>query len=583
MFRFVRQLLSATALLLFLPAVGLGMPEPDTPAGAARRVVVLADPADAYHGLAAEIAAGEGVPVTHALSAALAADPAFLLWVAAPATLTEARLCHLGRLLAERHSLLSVGIISGTTEAEARGLWQRRAAVKGSAQFHVIAGDRIVDYSVQPPVSTPYGRDALRTVLGRADYLLYSGHGTARSWVGLRAKDVPALRPAVITTASCQTFQLWRPDSVALAFVARGAAAYAGFISSPTGDYLLGESDGVPLAHTWPDFPIGHAIQVQNRGTLRVFARFHQYFLLGDPRISLSGQAPYRVEQDSVTDGLRTLQLAGLPPGTVPIVIPDGAAYGDLEVVGIGRWMHGQLFFNSRMQAADHGDTKYLLVDQPGGEMELRLRTSASAAALAWRNLTDLADTRYIGNASELKLRAGAAICGLLWAGGLLWKQRTTPRAVVSAALLGVAVSTGLAILDTSHLGSVTVTAHPLAPNLVDSSWRALLIACAMLGFIASRGLAGRLLALLLVTFPAWLVPGILLPIAALLRLVVRTHEVAYDHWLMHCAAGVRVLAAAAFYAAVFSTMRHATKKRRRALGPGAAAGDTRPTIPSPP
>jgi hypothetical protein len=97
-----------------------------------------------------------------------------------------------------------------------------------------------------------------------------------------------------VGTGSCQTLRPWKEGSIARSFIDRGAAAYSGFVFSPNGGYLVGEFDGLPYRYTWPDFPIGHAVQVQNRGTLQGFARFAYQFLLGDPRTALPPEPPYR-------------------------------------------------------------------------------------------------------------------------------------------------------------------------------------------------------------------------------------------------------------------------------------------------
>jgi hypothetical protein len=88
-------------------------------------------------------------------------------------------------------------------------------------------------------------------------------------------------------TASCNTVRLWNEDSIALRFVDQGAAANSGFVYSPNEGYLIGEFDGLSFRYTWPDFPIGHVIQAQNRSTLQGFAQFPYQHLLGGPQIAL--------------------------------------------------------------------------------------------------------------------------------------------------------------------------------------------------------------------------------------------------------------------------------------------------------
>jgi len=546
-----------------LPFAHLGIAAQSTPA-ARPALMVLADPADPYRSLADAIAKAERCPVATTWSEIGAADPEHILWIASPRFLGESTLVAAGRFLSEREPLLSVGIISGSTESSARALWLRGGIRPAANPVRIVAPLRIEELGTHRQCRTAYTSAAVAAALTRADHVFYSGHGSPQSWVHFAPDNLPQLPPLVVTTASCRNFQPSARGNIALEFCEQGAAAFAGFVSSPSGNYLVGESGEVPSRHTWPGFPLGALVQVENRAARRAFANFHQYFLLGDPRIAARATPPYRIVRDERTETERTLELADLPPGCVPIAIADGASYDDIEIRGLGRWMNRQLFFNARIQAADRGDTKYLLVDQPGGTVELRLRRRSGAAALGWRNITDLADTRYIGNGSDRKLVGAAAIVGLLWAGWLVWSRRATPLVIGIVGLVGVTVAAGLSLVDTWHLGSVTVTPYPVAPNLFDTTARALLVACASLAFISSRGRFGRLLALLLVTFPAWIVPGILLPIAAVLRYVVRTREIVYDHWLMSCAGGLRMLLAAAFYAAIFALVRRGLKVEPR-------------------
>ncbi|MGD8627000.1 MAG: hypothetical protein PVJ34_20870, partial [Anaerolineae bacterium] len=364
------------------------------PAGAAlaqERTVVLGEVGDAYYPLAQEIAQAEGLALMHSLEAALARRPAYVLWVVAPDQLSAEVLAGAGLALGEAAAPPAVGIISGATLADARALWQRAGEARGAlavaanaanpqgniaAGITVVAGDRTT--------TRPLTKAGLVAALQDADYLTFTGHG-GPGWLGLaegvalRAGDVPPLGPVAIATGSCNTFRLEAEDSLPLAFVAQGAAAYAGFVFSPNEGYLAGEFDGLPWRYTWPEFPIGHAVRVQNRGTLQGFARFPYYFLLGDPRLALQAGAPYDLAAAEAEGAWLELAFAGAPAGFVPVRIPGGAGYGFVEIPGVGAAWQDEPFYNARLQMADVGTDKLVLFEHEGGDFRLRLRRDPPA------------------------------------------------------------------------------------------------------------------------------------------------------------------------------------------------------------
>lgn len=113
-------LLAAVALTVLL---GLGR-TPSVPPGAGGTVLFCAVD-DAYRPLAEEMARVEGLLLADDLDVALAHDPRYLLWVAAPETLDDAAMVRLGAALRARGLGVSVGLITGGTVESARALWQR--------------------------------------------------------------------------------------------------------------------------------------------------------------------------------------------------------------------------------------------------------------------------------------------------------------------------------------------------------------------------------------------------------------------------------------------------------------------------
>ena len=347
-----------------------------SPAGS----VVLAAADDPYYPLAEEIARSEGLSIAHVLDEALTRDPAFLLWVVSPSRLSDHVLIGTSLALKRRSSPPAVGIISGATMEDARRLWQRAGQVSGE-QVVVVNGaypsagivtGRLITVNQETQTTQPLHKGSLQDALQQAGYLTFTGHGGRGYWrldeeTQFIAADVPPLPPVVIATASCNTFRLWEKGSIALAFASQGAAAYAGFSYSPNEGYLIGEFDGLPFRYTWPDFPIGYVVQVQNRGTLQGFAALPYYWLLGDPRIALQAHPLFQPARDELQGNLRTLAYADLPAGTIPLRIAGGAAYGYVEVVGVTAASTRDPFYNSRLQMADIGADKYQLHRWPAG------------------------------------------------------------------------------------------------------------------------------------------------------------------------------------------------------------------------
>ncbi|MGD9147984.1 MAG: hypothetical protein PVI80_20625, partial [Anaerolineae bacterium] len=349
--------------------------------------LLLADPADPYYSLAQEIAEVEGFPLVHTLPEVLAQNPVFLLWIVSPGYLSDAALVDLGLATLDRPSAISAGIITGSTLDDARALWLRASDVRGERVFaanaenpagHIPAGITIFDgpeTTVQPlTLANLTGR------LQEADYLTFTGHGGTGYLVldadtKLRPGRIPPLLPAVIATGSCNTFRPWEDGSIALDFVDKGAAAYAGFAYSPNAGYLIGAYRGVPFRYTWPDFPIGHAVQVQNHGTLQGFAQIPYYFLLGDPRIALQAAPVYRQVEAQTSAGTLTISYADAPAGVIPLRIPGGARFSYVEISGAGAAWENEPFYNSRLQMTDIGSDKFVLFEHKGGDFELQLRS----------------------------------------------------------------------------------------------------------------------------------------------------------------------------------------------------------------
>lgn len=506
---------------------------PETPTTS--KTVILADPHDAYYALAEEIARRDGAHLVGSLEEAFALDPEYLLWVVSPSHLSDQVLVDFGLDMGGRESAVSVGVISGGTLEKARELWLRSGEARGrlvvAANATNPSGNIWSGITVFGPGGTTYRPLTLATLtryLQRADYLTFTGHG-GRSHlelypdVWLNPRDVPDLSPIVVATASCNTFRIWEEDSIALAFVDRGAAAYAGFAYSPNEGYLMGEFSGVPLRYTWPGFPIGHVVQVQNRGTLRGFARFPNYYLLGDPRLALQSEPPYRLVADREGADARTLSYSDAPAGFIPVHIPGGARYTFVEVLGGTSAWEGDPFYNASLQMVNIGEDKYVLLKHAGGDFTLILH---QAPPWYWPALDLFSDS--LDHVLLYLVQTGGDVIGL-FLGGLAWltilrlfRRIEGGRLKLMASALSGAVFAALhAGYACARLGDVTITSKIVQFGPLSLVGTFLVTGAGTFLFLNSRSWRARALAVALGTMPVWVAISFSLAVIATVNIFV--------------------------------------------------------------
>jgi hypothetical protein len=517
-------LLRIFALLPLLFTVKL--PLVDAPAfavtsGMDDTTLVLADPSDPYYSLAEKIAQYEALPIVHTLDQVLEQGPTFLLWVVSPAFLSDDALVEFGLAVRDRPSVISVGILSGSTQEEAHDLWWRAADVKGeqiaavsSANPHGHVEAKITLFDGGQTTVQPLTRANLLQSLQTADYLTFTGHGGTSflAWdkgAQLRPADIPALSPTVIATASCNTFRPWEEDSIALAFIRQGAAAYAGFAYSPNAGYLIGAYRGVPFRYTWPGFPIGHAVQVQNHGTLQGFAQIPFYYLLGDPRIALQGNAPYRLVQSHAFEDTLTLSFAGAPSGVIPVRIPNGARYSFVKIPGISAaWEHDP-FYNARLQMVNLGGDKLVLFAHEGGDFDLHLRPRPPWYWLVGDPLLDALDHTllYLQNSDRISLVAGGlALVPVLW---LVLRKRASIHALLPAALTGLGFASLHGLYTLARLDRLTITSKSVQFTPLSLVATFFLAGCGAFLYVSAKSWRGRAIAVLVASLGA-LAPAVL-------------------------------------------------------------------------
>ena len=504
-------------------------------------VVILSAADDPYYPLALEIAGVESLPLVQKLDQALACRPEILIWVVAPGRLSDAVMSEYGLALKAHEAFPATGIISGTSLQEARALWQRSGRAGGDLSYAVNAanpaahiytgrimafqGDRLTDRE-------ELTKDGLLAALAKAAYLSFTGHGGGGFWgliqpkdetqasagrIELRAADLPALDGVVVSTGSCQTLRPWVEDSISLAFVDRGATAYAGFVYSPNEGYLIGEFDGLPFRYTWPDFTVGHVVAVQNRGALQGFAAFPYYHLLGDPRTALHQEPPYQVVADSTEAHRRSLHISGAPEGLVPVRIPSAAAYDFVSVEGLGAARQGEPFYNSRLQMLNIREDKFLLLLNPGWQFTIELRKSPP---LFWSLLDLLLDSLddtllfklQVGTAGDV-LVFGAGLTACLLCAVVAWRRGhlrrdsgiLIARVFAAAFLAGFVMAALYGFYGLLRLERTSITSKDLVFSLWAMAGVYALITCGAYLFLTARGRAGKLIALSIATLPTWL------------------------------------------------------------------------------
>jgi hypothetical protein len=437
---------------------------------------VLCAPDDPYRILAQEISAETGYGLVDTPRSALDADPTYVIWVAAPTRFGDRDLVDYATRARHRSSSVSLGFITGRTVEQARAFWHRGRDVKGR-HFAIANGAdphtgrfsrRLVRLVGDRRTEEPLTLAGLKDALATADYVSHTGHGTPTrlrldAQTDLQGTEVPALSRLVLTSGSCNSFRFWRPDSFLLALIERGAAAYAGYAYSPNSGYLLGAFDDLPLRHTWPDFPLGHAVQVLNTGCRQGFANFPFFLLAGDPRLSLRHDRPYEIVEDRSHDGNRVFRISGAPPGVIPVRIPGGAQFRFVRVAGTAAAASDDWFYNARLQMADISGDKCLLALHSGGDLTIQLSRNPPWG-WRWMSLLASLDSTLIfamRHSGDLLQAALGAITWLAIAGSMRRQSCGLATSWIPI-LLGLTLAIGHALFMALRLPHVTISSKPL-------------------------------------------------------------------------------------------------------------------------
>jgi hypothetical protein len=456
------------------------------------QLTVACHPEDSLRTLAEEIAAQEHAAI---VSTWTEVRGDFLVWVVEPNRLSDQSIIEFATAWRDRFPEVAVGLISGWNRDQAKALWQRSTQVRPQPA---------AAFDTRHPVD----RECFLAALNTCGYVTFAGHGGQSylrldSGLAMTGADLPETPGLVIGTASCNVFRPWASDSIAMAFVERGAAAFAGFVYSPNGGYLIGCYDGLPFGRTYPGFPIGRVVQLQNQSAMQAFAALPYYLLMGDPRIALQPRPTWSVSQDEISHDSRRIVLSDAPPGFLPLRIPNGAGYNLIEAGGTGAAVEYN-FYNSRLQARAFGSDLFVLIRHTGGPLTIRLRKQTPAWWLARRSIADALDTALISLPSELE--SGLI---LLFIGGLAFAcvfRRGLPRNHVFAGLAAaMAAALFQAVWGWTRAADITVTSKSPLPNAFAIAGTFFLAGGAAILFVRAKTWCGQTTAVVLAVLPAWL------------------------------------------------------------------------------
>jgi hypothetical protein len=480
--------------------------------------VVLARSDSPYRALAQEVARRESIPLVESVAEALALRPTFLLWVVAPRELSDAVVTTFSLALDRSSSRPSAGLITGSTLAHARNLYERASQAHGNRAAAVLgamvfSAPQIVETVGEHEQSRPLSRSAdVLELLRHFDYVHYAGHGGSGYWRPLTnerisAYEVSRLPPVVISTMACNTARIWEQGSIALRIVDEGAAAYSGFYYSPMAGFQIGEHDG-PFRRTWPDVPIGFIIEAMNEGARKGYATFPFHLLLGDPRIALRSEPPCRLLDQGESGGVRTVSCLGAPSGLVPVRIRGGARYAFVDIPGVTAAWDREPFFNRRVQMATIGEDRVILVEHHGGDLRITLRRQPPVIWLATDPLADalddllisMADRRHGGDVIALALAAVATTAAAVRA------RRRRPKRIdlLTAAAVGVIAAALHASYALGRQQALVVIAKNIVFSPLAAAGTGVLAACGAVFFLAARSWRGRVLGTIIATSVGW-------------------------------------------------------------------------------
>jgi hypothetical protein len=438
--------------------------------------VILSASDDPYYSLAEEISDTEGYPIYQTFENAAEARPVFLLWVVAPENLSESVLMDFSAKLKELDTSISIGIISGKTIEDARGLW------KGSTQlsisnYAIINGTK--KNKIEPKIISGYDSQTssteltmknIQSILQHAGAIQISLEGAAGLWfdqslgITVKSKDIPEMDGCIIQHYGCSTFRPWAENSIALACISKGVAAYCGFVYPSITGTRFGDYTDISIINTWNKFPLGHLVQLQNHAAMQNYADIPHYFMLGDPRIYCRSEAPYETVSDKTNGNTRIIKLSNVKSGLIPVYIEDGAGYNFISVPGLASSAMENDYFNSRIQIIDINSDKYIVIDNDSDTVTIELWKEAPFFQNVVNKITGFLDSVIMQNqGSSLPMLIALPLLILLLIGML--RKRFTGRQLIVALIFGTTVMLIAMLFTVSRSGHVVITNIPIKIN----------------------------------------------------------------------------------------------------------------------
>ena len=380
-------------------------------AQSAKNTIVLSDSLDSYYDLAIEISKNENYSIIHDFNQISSSNPDFILWIASPNQLTEKKLVEFALYKLENQIYVPIGIISGKNIDDARYLWSNRN-FRPNGKFVIFNGTnksnqiepKILKYDNYEFDTLTLNKQNFTEELASSEYIQISLHGAARSWFNEKShfefkfNELPDLKKTVIQSHACNNFRPWVNNSIALKSIEKGAISFSGFIYSPISGSKIGEYDGLNFRYTWNEFPIGVIIEIQNRASLRSYAKFGHNFILGDPRISFNEQPPYEVIEDNSTQKERLIKLRNAKEGFLPVKIDNGADYRFISISDNIKHSSDDLFFNKNIECVNIDGDKFILFNNTSNSVDIKL---LKKTPLLWKikdTVMDFIDTSIVSH-----------------------------------------------------------------------------------------------------------------------------------------------------------------------------------------
>jgi len=481
--------------------------------------VIFSKTDDPYYELANEISLAENIPICNTIEEIKECNPIYVLWVVSPSFLSDKIVHNFLKQLQNNRLGFSIGVISGNTIGDARQLYNRKSEnenrivskINGRFGFNREDNYKIFNYSDSDTSYLEFSKENILQTLSNSDYLNFAGGGGSNFWVEKRipkiqSNEIPNLQSSTIISGACQTFRIWNNNSIALSFIEKGAAAYAGFVYSSIPYFLFSFPNGFPYKYTWTDFPIGHIIQIQNQGIVEGFAAYPWFILLGDPRKYVNENKPYEVLRDSLNNKKRVLEIQSPFSNYIPIHIPDGKKYKFVKVPGIGSKWDKDKFYNSRIQMVDIQNDKYILFKHNGGQVTIQLNQDAPWYRSFFHIITSSLDYTYLflSDTNGQVLFLIIAVVFVILAARKALRKKPSNYIYLIAIFMGIAVMILKFGYVLYRIDRTMIISKELNVGLLSIFLSSIFIAVGYIFFQLSRTKFGQLLSIMISTFQVW-------------------------------------------------------------------------------